>query len=41
MKFLIVFALCIVAAFAAPPTADVTLLKSDFANDGTAGYTFA
>jgi hypothetical protein len=42
MKFLIVFALCIVAALAAPaPADDVTLLKNDFANDGTAGYNFA
>lgn len=41
MKFLIVFALCLVAAMAAPPTGDVTLLKNDFANDGTAGYNFA
>lgn len=41
MKFLIVFALFVVAALAAPPTGEVTLLKSDFANDGTAGYNFA
>jgi len=41
MKFLIVFALCIVAALAAPPTSDITLLKSDFTNDGTNGYSFA
>lgn len=41
MKFLIVFALVIVAALAAPPTGDVTLLKNDFSNDGTAGYNFA
>lgn len=34
MKFLIVFALCFAAALAAPPTGDVTLLKSDFVNDG-------
>lgn len=33
MKYLIVFALCIVAAMAAPPTGDVTLLKNDFAGD--------
>jgi hypothetical protein len=33
-----VFALVIVAALAAP--ADVTLLKSDFVNDGTSGYNF-
>jgi hypothetical protein len=40
MKFLIVFALCFVAALAAP-TGDVTVLKNDFSNDGTAGYNFA
>ncbi|CRL02974.1 CLUMA_CG016256, isoform A [Clunio marinus] len=34
MKFLIVFALCIVAALAAPPTGDVSILKSNFANTG-------
>lgn len=43
MKFLVVFALVIVATFAAPApqAADVTLLKSEFANDGTDGYSFA
>lgn len=41
MKFLIVFALCIVAALAAPPTADVQILKNDFENIGVDGYKFA
>lgn len=39
MKFLIVFALVIVAAMAAP--ADVSVLKSDFVNDGASGYSYA
>lgn len=40
MKFLIVFALFVVAALAAPPTADVSVLKNDYANDGNT-YNFA
>jgi hypothetical protein len=39
MKFLVVFALFIAAALAAP--ADVELLKSDFTNDPASGYSFA
>jgi hypothetical protein len=41
MKFLIVFALCIVAALAAPPAGDVQILKNDFENIGIDGYKFA
>lgn len=40
MKFLIVFALCLVAALAAPAD-DVTILKSEFDNIGIDGYNFA
>lgn len=40
MKFIIVLALCVVAALAAPPTGSVEVLKSAFVNDGTSGYTF-
>lgn len=40
MKFLIVFALCVVAALAAPAD-DVTILKSEFDNIGIDGYNFA
>lgn len=40
MKFLIVFALCAVAALAAPAD-DVTILKSEFDNIGIDGYNFA
>jgi hypothetical protein len=39
MKFLIVFALFIVAALAAPPAGDIEVLRSDFTND-QAGYAF-
>lgn len=45
MKFLVVLALVIVAALAAPQkpaaTSDVQLLKSDFSNDPQSGYNFA
>lgn len=42
MKFLIVFALVIVAALAAPaPADDVQILKNDFENIGIDGYKFA
>lgn len=40
MKFLVVFALCIVAALAAPAE-DVQILKNDFENIGVDGYKFA
>lgn len=40
MKFLIVFAVVIVAALAAPAE-DVQILKSDFENIGIDGYKFA
>lgn len=40
MKFLIVFALCIVAALAAPASDDVQILKSNFENIGIDGYKF-
>lgn len=39
MKFLVVFALCVVAALAAPAE-DVQILKSDFENIGIDGYKF-
>jgi len=39
MKYLIVLALAVVAVIAAPPTGDVTLLKSDFVNEQS-GYNF-
>jgi hypothetical protein len=39
MKFLIVLALFVVAALAAPPAGDVEVLRSDFVND-PAGYTY-
>lgn len=42
MKYLIVFALVIVAALAAPaPADDVQILKNDFENIGIDGYKFA
>jgi Insect cuticle protein len=44
MKFLVVFALLIVSALAAPPPAsnsDVQVLRSDFSNDPQSGYNFA
>jgi hypothetical protein len=40
MKFLIVFALFVVAALAAPAE-DVQILKSEFDNIGIDGYKFA
>ena len=42
MKFLVVFALVIVAAMAAPAdVSDVQILKSEFENIGIDGYNFA
>ena len=41
MKFLIVLALAFTAVLAAPPAADVTVLRSDFNNDPQTGYNFA
>lgn len=40
MKFLVVFALFIAATLAAPPTADITILKNAFESELT-GYNFA
>ena len=40
MKFLIVLALCVVAALAAP-AGDVQILSSEFDNIGVDGYKFA
>lgn len=39
MKFLVVFALFIAAALAAPAS-DVTILKNDYAHTGVGEYTF-
>lgn len=39
MKFLVVFALFIAAALAAPAS-DVTVLKNDYAHTGVGEYTF-